>query len=194
LVVFDNLSAIIKFSSENDNIKVYQLMRKLRNIALKHGVCILILHHTRKTQPFTASLLDEVRGSSSIAALSDVILLLEKIQDFFRLRVLKNRVSNVFESYILELVKGGFRLLQKGAELSGDRLNAVCRYIENVATSMPNGIFTVKNVSDSSPFTHREIYQGLQFLQGIGKVRRLKRGLYQYQIQTTLPEDVDTAE
>jgi hypothetical protein len=140
--------------------------------------------------------LDEVRGSSSIVALADIVLLLEKIQDFFRLRILKNRLSNIFESYILELVKGGFRLLQKGAELSGDRLNAVCRYIENVATSMPNGIFTVKNVSESSPFTHREIYQGLQFLQGIGKVRRLKRGLYQYVLQTLLTsnEDIDYSE
>jgi archaellum biogenesis ATPase FlaH len=196
IIFIDNLSAIIKFSKENDNIKIYQLMRKLRNIALKHGVCILIVHHLRKTQPFTGNILDEVRGSSSIVALSDIVLLLEKIQDFFRLRVLKNRINSVFESYILELVKGGFRLLQKGAELSGDRLSAVCRYIESVATSMPNGVFAAKIISGSSPFSNKEIYQGLQFLQGIGKVRRLKRGLYQYVLQTLLTsnEDLDYSE
>jgi KaiC/GvpD/RAD55 family RecA-like ATPase len=196
VVVFDNFSCMFKSTKENDNLQIYRLLRRLRDICRKHNVTAVIIHHTRKTQPFTASLLDEVRGSSSIVALSDIVLLLEKIQDFFRLRILKNRVSNVFESYILELVKGGFRLLQKGAELSGDRLSAVCRYIESVATSMPNGVFAVKNISQSSPFSSKEIYQALQFLQGIGKIKRLKRGLYQYVLQTLLTanEDIDTAE
>ena len=196
LVVFDNLSCMFKNTKENDNLQVYRLLKRLRDICRKHNVTAIIIHHTRKMQPFTASLLDEVRGSSSIVALSDVVLLLEKIQDFFRLRILKNRVSNIFENFIIELVKGGFRLLQKGAELSGDRLSAVCRYIENVATSMPNGVFAVKNISESSPFSSREIYLGLQFLQGIGKVKRLKRGLYQYVLQTFLTsnEDLDYSE
>jgi predicted ATP-dependent serine protease len=196
LVIFDNFSCMFKSAKENDNLQIYRLLKRLRDICRKHNVTVVIIHHTRKTQPFTASLLDEVRGSSSIVALSDIVLLLEKIQDFFRLRILKNRVSNVFESYILELVKGGFRLLQKGAELSGDRLSAVCRYIESVATSMPNGVFAVKNISQSSPFSSKEIYQALQFLQGIGKIKRLKRGLYQYVLQTLLTssEDLDYSE
>jgi hypothetical protein len=195
LVVFDNLSAIIKFSKENDNIKIYQLMRKLRNIALKHGVCILIVHHLRKTQPFTGNILDEIRGSSSIVALADIVLLLERIESFSRLRVIKNRINSVYDSYLLELDVGGFKLLQRDMQgLAGDRLSAVIRHIEVFASQKPEGVFTPKEVKDAGPFTEREVFQGIQFLLAVQKVRKIKRGLYKYQIQTTLPEDADTTE
>jgi hypothetical protein len=198
LIIIDNLSCLFKNIKENDNLRIYLLLKRLRDICLKHGATCIIVHHLRKQQMFvSANPLDEIRGSSTIAGIADMVLYLQKVQDFFQLKIVKNRLANVFDSYLLELDVGGFKLLQKDMQgLAGDRLSAVIRHIESVATSMPNGIFMVKNVSESSPFTHREIYQGLQFLQGIGKVRRLKRGLYQYVLQTLLTsnEDLDYSE
>jgi predicted ATP-dependent serine protease len=198
VVVFDNLSCMFKNTKENDNLRIYLLLKRLRDICLKHGATCIIVHHFRKQQMFvSANPLDEIRGSSTIAGIADMVLYLQKVQDFFQLKIVKNRLANIYDNYLLEFDVGGFKLLQRDMQgLAGDRLNAVIRHIESVATSMPNGIFMVKNISESSPFTHREIYQGLQFLQGIGKVRRLKRGLYQYVLQTllTTPEDIDTVE
>jgi predicted ATP-dependent serine protease len=198
LIIIDNLSCLFKNTKENDNLRIYLLLKRLRDICLKHGATCIIVHHLRKQQMFvSANPLDEIRGSSTIAGIADMVLYLQKVQDFFQLKIVKNRLANVYDSYLLELDVGGFKLLQRDMQgLAGDRLSAVCRYIESVATSMPNGVFAVKNISESSPFSSREIYQALQFLQGIGKVKRLKRGLYQYVLQTLLTanEDIDTAE
>jgi archaellum biogenesis ATPase FlaH len=195
LIIIDNLSCLFKNTKENDNLRIYLLLKRLRDICLKHGATCIIIHHLRKQMFVSANPLDEIRGSSTIAGIADMVLYLQKVQDFFQLKIVKNRLANVFDSYLVELDVGGFKLLQKDMQgLAGDRLSAVIRHIEAFASQKPEGVFTPKELKEAGPFTEREIFQGIQFLLAVQKVRKIKRGLYQYQIQTTLPEDVDTAE
>jgi len=196
LIIIDNLSCLFKNTKENDNLRIYLLLKRLRDICLKHGATCIIVHHLRKQQMFvSANPLDEIRGSSTIAGIADMVLYLQKVQDFFQLKIVKNRLANVYDSYLLELDVGGFKLLQRDMQgLAGDRLSAVIRHIEVFASQKPEGVFTPKEVKEAGPFTEREVFQGIQFLLAVQKVKKIKRGLYQYQIQTTLPEDVDTTE
>jgi hypothetical protein len=195
LIIIDNLSCLFKNTKENDNLRIYLLLKRLRDICLKHGATCIIVHHFRKQMFVSANPLDEIRGSSTIAGIADMVLYLQKVQDFFQLKIVKNRLANVFDSYLVELDVGGFKLLQKDMQgLAGDRLSAVIRHIEAFASQKLEGVFTPKELKEAGPFTEREIFQGIQFLLAVQKVRKIKRGLYQYQIQTTLPEDVDTAE
>ena len=196
LIIIDNLSCLFKNTKENDNLRIYLLLKRLRDICLKHGATCIIVHHLRKQQMFvSANPLDEIRGSSTIAGIADMVLYLQKVHDFFQLKIVKNRLANVYDSYLLELDVGGFKLLQRDMQgLAGDRLSAVIRHIEVFASQKPEGVFTPKEVKEAGPFTEREVFQGIQFLLAVQKLKKIKRGLYKYQIQTTLPEDIDTAE
>ena len=190
LVVFDNLSCMFKATRENNNLRIYYLLKKLRDLCLKHNVTTIIIHHTRKQQPFTSfNLLDEIRGSSTITALADMVYLLQKVQDFYKLQIIKNRINNIFESFLLELDRG-FRLLQKDVQgLAGDKLNAVIRHIEVFASQKPQGVFTPKELKEAGQFTDKEVFSGIQFLSAVGKIKKLRRGVYQYQMQATLTSD-----
>jgi len=86
-------------------------------------------------------------------------------------------ISN-FDSLLLELDRGGFKLLQKDVNgIAGEKLSSVIRLIEAIACQKPQGIFTPKEVKEAGPFTDKEVFSGLQFLSAVGKVKRLRRGL-----------------
>lgn len=191
VVIIDNLTACFqKLQNENESLRLYRIMKSLKDIAVKSGATFVLVHHLRKPGQFTsANPLDEVRGSSVIVGIADMVYVLQKIQDFYQLQVVKNRVSTFNETLLLELQHGGFQLLQKGVE-TPSRLNEVVRFIETTANNMPNGVFSVKSLKESSHFSRRELYSGLQFLMGVGKVKRVARGLYQYVLQSSL-EDVE---
>ncbi|MDW7987080.1 MAG: AAA family ATPase, partial [Nitrososphaerota archaeon] len=153
VVFLDNLSACFqKIMNENESLRLYRILKTLKNIAVKNGVTFVLVHHLRKPGQFiSANPLDEVRGSSVIVGIVDMVYVLQRIQDFYQLQIVKNRVSTFNETLLLELQRGGFQLLQKGVE-TPNRLSEVIKFIEVTANNTPNGIFSIGTLRESSYF------------------------------------------
>ena len=194
LTIIDNLTSVLPKQNENDSITIYRILSNLRRICLEENTTIILIHHARKTQMFQSfNPLDEIRGSSTIAAVSDLVFNLMKVQSFYQLRVLKNRIQNNYQTFLLELDRGGFKYLQNLEENFDQNISQICRMIEEIARSSPNGVFSVSEIYEACPHRRSEIYRALHLLQGVGKVRKIKRGVYQLLSQMVL-DSVEGAE
>ncbi|MEM3398169.1 MAG: AAA family ATPase [Nitrososphaerota archaeon] len=191
LIIIDNLSAVLPKINENDSLKIYKVLSSLRRICLEENATIFLVHHCRKSQMFQSfNPLDEIRGSSAITAVSDIILNLSKVQSFYQLKIIKNRITNNFSSYLLELDRGGFRFLQSLEESLDQNINQICRMIEEIGRSSPNGIFSSAEIYDACPQRKSDVYRAINLMQATGRIKRLKRGLYQLIVQAVL-DDVE---
>ncbi len=186
LITLDNLSSINPKINENDAVKMYGLLSKLRRICLEKNASIILVHHVRKAQLFSLSPLDEVRGSSALTAVPDVIMNLSKVQSFYQLRVIKNRISNDYPNLLLEIDTGGFRFLQEAPETINAEISQISRIITDIAAQSPGGVFSVSQIHEAVPYRRKAVYGALQLLQVMGRIKRLKRGVYQLVTQTTM--------
>ena len=69
LVVIDTLASFWKLKDENDASAMTQAVKPLLQLARDSGACVLMIHHSRKTE---GSYGDEIRGSSALFGLVDV--------------------------------------------------------------------------------------------------------------------------
>jgi hypothetical protein len=91
LLVVDTLAMATPGSDENDAGPVGAAMATLAEIRKRHGLAVLVLHHTRKPAPGAAVGMHSVRGSSAIVGAADVVLLAGADGDARSLRVAKSR-------------------------------------------------------------------------------------------------------
>ena len=106
-VVFDHLSILVSGSDESQGDErkaIDRVMTKLRSLVEETGAGLILVSHLRRPQGNKGyedgqqTSLSSVRGSSSIACLSDIVIGLERDQqdedsDGTTVRVLKNRFS-----------------------------------------------------------------------------------------------------
>ncbi|MEM2548369.1 MAG: type IV toxin-antitoxin system AbiEi family antitoxin domain-containing protein, partial [Nitrososphaerota archaeon] len=151
-------------------------------------------HHVRKNQPFSISPLEEIRGSTVLSAVPDIVIKMEKLRDFFQFTVVKNRISNNFQSLLLELEEGGFRFLQNVEGGVDENMSACIRYVEEFAKTATGNVFSPKEIAESSHYSRNLIYKAISLLQATGKIRKIKRGFYKYVLQTTLSNPGDEEE
>lgn len=79
LVIVDVLARVRPVDVPTSNGRYdldYKTMTMLKDIADEHGVCVLIVHHTRKTD--AEDFLDRVSGTHGLAGSADAILVLER--------------------------------------------------------------------------------------------------------------------
>lgn len=106
VIILDHITMIAEGSDENTTAKLNELMSKLKKIAVEEGIIVLAACHLRKSANATKTheegghvSLDDLKSSSSIKQLSDIVIGLERnSQDANKtkanttvLRVLKNR-------------------------------------------------------------------------------------------------------
>lgn len=82
LVIIDTLQAARGSKKESSYANDYEIIRKLKSVADDNGICILLVHHTRKQKskdPF-----DKINGTTGIMGAADGVIMLVK----------KNRTDN----------------------------------------------------------------------------------------------------
>ena len=76
LIIIDTLG---RFTKKISKIKGYQAdvdeLAPLQELAMKNGICILLIHHTRKTS--ADSINEEILGSMGVLATPDSLLVLK---------------------------------------------------------------------------------------------------------------------
>nr|WP_055461009.1 DnaB-like helicase C-terminal domain-containing protein [Chelatococcus sambhunathii] len=105
-IILDHLSIVVSGLDDGDERKAIDVaMTKLRTLVQETGVCLIMVSHLRRPagdkghEQGAETSLSQLRGSHSIAQLSDMVLGLErnqqdeKTKDITTVRVLKNRFS-----------------------------------------------------------------------------------------------------
>ena len=106
-------------AEENDNTAVRAVMARLRSMAIKHNMAVVILHHARKGTG-EAGDMDSLRGASSIVGAARVVLTVntmttqeaesfglapERRRNYFRLDGAKNNYAPIEEAEWFERVE-----------------------------------------------------------------------------------------
>lgn len=77
LIIVDTLQKVREMVSDNYSYSSdYEVIGKLKQFADRHGVCILIVHHTRK-QPAGDSF-DKISGTTGLSGCADGALIMQK--------------------------------------------------------------------------------------------------------------------
>ena len=100
LIIIDTLGNAISRDDRKFGISFqqeYDFMSELQNLALQNQLCILLIHHTRKT--VADSVYDEIVGTTGITAAPDTLLILKKQGDAFLMHVTGRDIKE--ESYLL---------------------------------------------------------------------------------------------
>lgn len=80
-VFIDHLHFLIDLAvTQNASLRIGQIVRTLKKIALKYDIVIFLLCHITKTQEVIPSI-EHLRDSSLIAAESDIVLIIWRIED-----------------------------------------------------------------------------------------------------------------
>ncbi|MBS4035867.1 MAG: AAA family ATPase [Ignavibacterium sp.] len=100
LIIIDTLGNAISKDQRKFGLSFqdeYDFMAELQNIALQNQLCILLIHHTRKSE--ADSVFDEIVGTSGITAAPDTLLILKKHSNGYILHVTGRDVKE--ENYLL---------------------------------------------------------------------------------------------
>ena len=106
-VILDHLSIVVSSQESGDERKaIDEIMTKLRTLVAETGICLFLVSHLRRSQGKAHEdgaqiSLGELRGSQSIAQLSDIVIGMERdqqnanedIRNTTTVRVLKNRYT-----------------------------------------------------------------------------------------------------
>jgi twinkle protein len=108
-VFLDHISIVISAQGEGDERKaIDEMMTRLRMLCQETGICLFIVSHLKRPEgkgheEGTATSLSQLRGSGSIAQLSDIVIGLERNgqhedpteRHTTHVRILKNRFSGL---------------------------------------------------------------------------------------------------
>jgi len=125
-IILDHLSIVVSGLEGNDERKLIDLaMTKMRTLVQETGISLLLISHLKRPEGNKSHeeglqvTLSQLRGSHSIAQLSDIVIGLERNQQGDKphqalLRVIKNRFSgDTGEAAILEFNRDTGRLLER---------------------------------------------------------------------------------
>lgn len=76
LVMIDTLQKIREEESDSTYANDYKVITRLKNLSDKHGICILVVHHTRKLQ--SDDKYDMISGTNGLFGAADGALILQK--------------------------------------------------------------------------------------------------------------------
>lgn len=76
LIMIDTLQKIREEESDSTYANDYKVITRLKNLSDKHGVCILVVHHTRKLQ--SDDKYDMISGTNGLFGAADGALILQK--------------------------------------------------------------------------------------------------------------------
>jgi RecA-family ATPase len=100
LIIIDTLGNAVAKDVRKSGLSFqdeYEFMSELQNLALQNQLCILLIHHTRKSE--ADSVFDEIVGTSGMTAAPDTLLILKKHPNGYILHITGRDVKE--ETYLL---------------------------------------------------------------------------------------------
>jgi len=182
VVFIDNWTTITSRIDENKSNEVSNLLTKLRKLAYDTNCSIVLIHHLRKSLPYSHSV-DEVRGSSVLVNEADLVLLLEKsvTPNERIMRTLKNRLGKEF-AFRLNLRYDGEGILS--IEYAGEIEEAIDSNVIKAANEIKTFMQMAHVAKRSELFDAVKGYpeitkkRALNYLLATGDLERESRGVY----------------
>jgi predicted ATP-dependent serine protease len=182
VVFIDNWTTITSRVDENKSNEVSNILTRLRKLAYETNCTIILLHHIRKSLPYSHSI-DEVRGSSVLVNEVDLVLLLEKgaAPNERIVRTLKNRLGEEFAFRLnLRYDEEGVLNIEYAGEIEEaldsniiKAANEIKTFMQMVHIAKRKEIFeAMKGYSEST------IKRAINYLLAVGELKRDARGIY----------------
>lgn len=86
-IFIDHLSMLYsldKYSRGNASLELGDIVAKIKAIALRHGVIIFLVAHSKKVEAGTEIFLEDIRDSGHIANLADSVLTVQRVPNDYR--------------------------------------------------------------------------------------------------------------
>jgi predicted ATP-dependent serine protease len=191
VIFIDNWTTITSRIDENKSNEVSNILMRLRKLAYETNCTIILIHHLRKSLPYSHTL-DEVRGSSVLVNEADLVLLLEKgaAPNERIVRTLKNRLGEEFAFRVYLRYDGeGMLNIEYAGEIEEaldsniiKAANEIKTFMQMVHIAKRKEIFeAMKGYSEST------IKRAINYLLAVGELKRDARGIY------TIKESLDGA-
>lgn len=139
VIFIDHLSMLYsldKYAMRNVALELGDIVAKIKQMCLKHGVIIFLLAHTKKIEAGNEIFLEDLRDSGMIANLADTVLTVQRVPNEYkdgdrriaqiketdnrvRIKVEKNRRMGTRGAFICKYTKGLLQELTK-QEISAD--------------------------------------------------------------------------
>lgn len=144
LIVIDTLQMIRGNSSRIVNAYQadYDTMRKLKPIADKYRICIILIHHTNKLRVVTDNF-DKISGSTGLMGAADTTILMDRQRDSKRatVQVVGRDVS--CDDLLIDFDNGHWCIVSENAQEFSAELeyinNPITRILRHLMTQNPDG-------------------------------------------------------
>jgi hypothetical protein len=181
-VFIDNWTTFISRLDENKAAEASSLLTKLRRLAYETSCAIVLIHHLRKSLPYSHSV-DEVRGSSVLVNEADLVLLLERgaAPNERILRTLKNRLGEEFAyRLILRYDQEGFLHIECEGEVEEALDSTVIKCANEIKAFMQMARVAKRSEIFEAVKHYPEITRkrALNYLLSLGELEKPQRGVY----------------
>lgn len=189
VVVIDSATRAVAGKIEESSVAI-SAIGKLRKLALKLGITLIIIHHSTKntTEGLT---MHQMAGSRVLLQESDVLIGLNKIKNRRYFKVIAARYTSddsdkvkefsidsncniVYEGdvYESEIIKG------KDGRTNTDNRNKVLEYINTKGTVQIQELKDMFTKEPNKHFSDTILHRILKKLQTLNKIKRIARGTY----------------
>lgn len=180
LVIVDTINEGFGTTDEDSNAEANRQMALIRELVQETGAAMLLVHHIGKSAE--GRRVYRGRGASARAASADVVLNLEGITDeVIRLERVKSRwVGGTSKLFLRKIGEDVFEPTEvSGEESVSHRIeaqNSILDLLAAACKAMPTS--DIKAQCQHEGFAPATIERALSGLVQVGKVRRVRRGLY----------------
>ncbi len=87
VIFIDHLSMLYsldKYAMRNVSLELGDIVAKIKNMCLRHGVVIFLLAHTKKIEAGVEIFLEDLRDSGMIANLADIVLTVQRVPNEYK--------------------------------------------------------------------------------------------------------------
>lgn len=176
LIIVDTLGKVRPNRGKSDDAyqDSYTDLTLLKNMADEHGICVMVIHHTRKTS--ADDTLEEVLGSTGFTGAADSILVLKRKRgDQEAVLLVTGRDVEEMSMFLrFDPDRGRWISEETGAYTNAPARDAilewclVCEALE----------FTPEMVAKGTGITRDAARMGLSRLSKTGQVRKVRNGVY----------------
>jgi hypothetical protein len=180
LLVVDSLSRFWTVTDENNATEVTHALTPLLNLARATGVCVLLVHHNRKSVGRHG---DDIRGSGAIFAAVDLALTLHR-NEISNQRILRafSRYPDTPYELIIALTAGGYHVIGDHYTASREEKRAKIQAALTQIPQLPKEVATTAQVGPQS--TRRILNDLVQSLEAL----RIGSGKKNDPFRFTLPD------
>ncbi len=155
--------------------KDYQRVMRIKDLADKHAISILLIHHSRKAK--ADDIFDEVSGTLGLTGAADGILVLKKKGSQTELHITGRDIENA--EYALEFSPDLLTWHLVG-DLQGVKSSRVKQAIYDTLKQEAPRVLSPKELKEITAIDINYIYKALSKLVEEGDITSTERGKYQY--------------